>query len=392
MSAYSTRVPTLAAGARLAVAFGVVICSAAGSSAAAEKAGGGKLAYQVHGPRGRSWIVASNIDGTNVRPLVPTTRHDWSEYSWSPDGNKLAAEADAIVVARDGGPSRIVVPATRRTRIVAVRWSPKNNRLAFTRSKRTTCAGAAVWVVDATGMHRQRLTRPTGLNSFVTTEDWSPDGKRLLYQAMTYEADECANSRFALRSRLITVGRDGSSPRVVTNIKYGAERAAWSPSGSKIAYLTCAFTGQLPCQVWVVDVTGSNRHRVGPEVNMWSGIGLKWTRDGREIVTPYLCAPGDCVPLANYCDAKTWSGGLRAIDIATGHTRSLVSRPGCTSAKLLAISRSDSTVAFVWVALDGSVLGPPMLLGLDGRGSRALPPPPKIAGGSVEPLPAFYLP
>jgi hypothetical protein len=197
-----------------------------------------------------------------------------------------------------------------------------------------------------TGTHRQRLTRPTGPNSDVTPEDWSPDGKRLLYQATTYEAVECPSLRYALRSRLITVGRDGSSPRVVT--KYGAERAAWSPSSSKIAYLTCAFEGQLPCQVWVVDVTGSNRHRVGPEVNMSSGTGLKWTRGGREIVTPYLCAPGDCVPLANYCQPPTHR--RMVVDLAAEVP------PLVVSAELL-VSQADRPGDFVCVRVDPESLG-----------------------------------
>ena len=367
--------------------------TSAGAAAAAEKASGGKLAYRVFGSHGRTWIVATNIDGTKVRQLVRPVHHDWSEYSWSPNGKKLAASLDEIVVARDGGPSRTVVPAARGTGIDGVRWSPKSNSLAFIRNpviSTSTCVGGAVWIVDATGRNRRRLTRPAGPDSFLTTEDWSPAGKRLLYQATTYD-NQCQDT---LGSRLITVGRDGSSPRVVTNvIGAAAWLAAWSPSGSKIAYLSCAFHGGwLPCEVWVVDVTGSHRHRVGGEVNMWGGPGLEWTRDGRELVIPYLCPPGDCVSPGDDCDAKTWSGGLRAIDVATGQTRSLVSRPGCASPELRAISRSGSTIGFVWVALDGTLLGPPMLVGSDGTGLRALPPPPKIAGSDVSPWPAFYLP
>jgi hypothetical protein len=281
-----------------------------GAAAASEKASGGKLAYRVFGSLERTWIVATNIDGTKVRQLVRPVHHDWSEYSWSPDGKKLAASVDEIVVARDGGPTRTVVSAAGGTGIDGVRWSPKKNSLAFVRSRTFSCAGAAVWIVDATGRNRRRLTRPASPNSLLATEDWSPDGKRLLYQATTYD-DQCQSP---LRSRLITVGRDGSSPTVVTDITGAASLAAWSPSGSKIAYLSCALTAWLPCEVWVVDVTGSNRHRVGGAVNMPYGPGLKWTRDGRELLTPYLCPPGDCVSTGDDCDARTWSGGLRALE------------------------------------------------------------------------------
>src|SRR5689334_14527409 len=106
----------------------VCVCGAAGVVGAAERAGGGKLAYEVQSSHGRVWIAATTIDGARVRQLVrPSRLHEWRDFSWSPDGRELVASSDEIVVARDGGESRIVVPTIRRTSFEAVRWSPKGD-------------------------------------------------------------------------------------------------------------------------------------------------------------------------------------------------------------------------------------------------------------------------
>jgi hypothetical protein len=127
-------------------------------------------------------------------------------------------------------------------------------------------------------------------------------------------------------------------------------------------------------------------------VNGWAALGIDWTPDSRELVVPYLCAPQRCVPEADYCDATTWSGGLRAIDLQTAQTRSIVSRSGCVGAKVLAMSRTIGTIGFVWTSLDGDLMGRPRLVATDGGGLQQLPPPPKVAGARVDPFPSLYLP
>jgi WD40-like Beta Propeller Repeat len=386
-----------------AVAGSVLICGVAGSTAAAGDSGGGKLAYVVHGARHRSWIVAEDTNGMNVRRLVPPAEHGWGSFDWAPDGRSLFAERrgasgdlDAIVVASDGGASRIVVEVRRRMNIRSVRWSPDSGSLAFIREPSLRCAGGAVWRVRADGSQLWRVTRPVAARStVVSVGDWSPDGQRLLYQATRYERGECGRPQYAIRSLLITIGVDGSARKVVTQVGDEVWGEAWSPDGSEIAYLTCVFHGELPCQPWVVDSTGAHRHRVGTPVNMWSALGLNWTRDGRGLVIPFLCGPGQCSS-GFYCDPKTWLGGLRVIDVQTGHTRTVVSRVGCRSAALMAISRDGSLLGFFWNSLQANSNQPLMLVGLDGSELRTVTavPVPDVAGGRAkwEDVGALYLP
>jgi hypothetical protein len=46
----------------------------------------------------------------------------------------------------------------------------------------------------------------------------------------------------------------------------------------------------------------------------------------------------------------------------------------------------------MWIGDNGSLIGRPMLVGLDGADLTTLRPPPKIAGARVDPVPALYLP
>src|SRR5438128_71856 len=108
----------------LLVAGGALICAMAGATTAPADAVAGKVAYDVHGRQGRAYAVAVNLDGSNQRRLLPTARHGWQDFGWSPDGTRFAAGrtrsaigigADAIAVATDGGGTRFVTRATRGT-------------------------------------------------------------------------------------------------------------------------------------------------------------------------------------------------------------------------------------------------------------------------------------
>ena len=90
-------------------------------------------------------------------------------------------------------------------------------------------------------------------------------------------------------------------------------------------------------------------------------------------------------------------GGLRVIDVQTGHTRTVVSRVGCSSAALMAISRDGGLLGFSWISLQAySTNKPLMLVGLDGSELRTVTavPVPDVAGGRAkwEDVRAVYLP
>ena len=388
--------------ASLLVAGGALICAIAGATSAPADAVVGKLAYGVRTAHGRGWIVAVDVGGARVRRLLPTARHGWSDFAWSPDGSRLAAvrigrggSRDAIAVATDGGGARFVTKAPRGTEIWEISWSPDSRTLAFIRQKTSVvCGGSSLWVVRSDGKGVRQLVRPTAPGALMSIVNWSPDGKQVLYQTTAFPGGDCRDIN-ASGSTLFTLAAKGSRPRRVVKTRDHIWYEAWSPDGSRIAYLTCDLESLLPCQPWLVDITGKNRRRISEPVNMIGGPGINWTPDSRELIIPYLCGPqkceetGDC---GDKSDAKTNSGGLRAIDLQTGQTRTIWSRSGCVGAGVLAISRTAGTIGFVWGSLENSSTSRPMLVAPDGSGLQQLPPPPKVAGGRVDPYPALYLP
>jgi hypothetical protein len=361
----------------------------------------GQFAYQVVGAHDRAWVEAANLDRTNLRRLLPAAPNRWGALRWSPDGTKLAAtRSDVVVIATADGRRRVVLRAPHGIGFEDLRWSPGGQALAFVGRASAGCS-SSLWFVRADGTGLRRVPRPTpDQKSLLELQAWSPDGLRLLYTYSEYEpVDDCGRPQYVTRSLLIKVGVDGRHPTVLARDQIWA--ADWSPDGTRVAYLTCDFEFLLPCQAWVVNASGRDRRRVGPEVNMIEALYIHWTSDGRELLVSELCAKDLCANASStsnaVCHPSTWSGGMLAIDEASGHVRPVVQRRGCVSASLLGISRDGRTLGFARVNIDGASAGPPALVGVDGQGLQPLPrPSPDVPGAEVDPnYPAtasIYLP
>jgi hypothetical protein len=136
-------------------------------------------------------------------------------------------------------------------------WSPDGRRLAYVAPAR---GGATdLFVVDADGTHRGRLTR-TGTADELAP-DWSPDGKRLVVERAgeiyVLRADASAERRliagwepawspggrriaFVLDDRLHVISIKGGSARQLTAAPGRESAPAWSPNGRRIAFVSDA--------------------------------------------------------------------------------------------------------------------------------------------------------
>jgi Tol biopolymer transport system component len=136
-------------------------------------------------------------------------------------------------------------------------WSPDGRRLAYAAPAR---GGATdLFVVDADGSHRGRLTRSGTADELAP--DWSPDGKRLVAERageiFVLRADGSAERRlvagwepawspggrriaFVLDDRLQVIPAKGGRPRRLTAATGRESAPAWSPSGRRIAFVSDA--------------------------------------------------------------------------------------------------------------------------------------------------------
>ena len=157
-----------------------------------------------------------------------------TSFDWSPDGRHLAFTLDEIganspyvglhiVDPRTGHDFHVTplagrrlgceLPGVRWDSVKGVAWSPDSRTLAF------TCS-TGLHTIRSDGTHTHRL--PTGsLNGSWAT--WSPDGKRIAFQAVN--ATTCCS--------IYVMGLDGSD-RV--RIARGGSEPDWSPDGKTIAY------------------------------------------------------------------------------------------------------------------------------------------------------------
>ena len=178
----------------------------------------------------------------------------------SPDGRRIALSTDRgssgfdeaiAVIDRDGRNLRRLtdppVSATSYAIDIAAAWSPDGSRLLFTRITTDTASSAessALWTVPVPAGFTAPLGAATPLagGSGGYTADWSPDGARIVFAAVTAGADDGA---------LTVVNADGTGTALRTGTR--GLMPAWSPDGATIAY--AAITSRDADRVRAHDVT-----------------------------------------------------------------------------------------------------------------------------------------
>lgn len=183
-------------------------------------------------------VFSMRPDGTGVSTLTDSKGLS-GDPVWSPDGSLIAFTADRgdpvhhqgiYVMSSDGGElRRVTVRPSGYQSDAQPRFSPDGKQLLFTRYRgegRTEKAALFTVRLDGTG-----LRRLTTFALHAGDSDWSPDGKRIVFEA--YPSPDAYGD-------IYVIGANGRNLRNLTRNpagKAGSADPVWAPDGRMILFL-----------------------------------------------------------------------------------------------------------------------------------------------------------
>ncbi len=146
-------------------------------------------------------------------------------------------------------------------------WSPNGDRIAYRRIEPGTGRGD-VWVMNADGSNKVRLTGDLPATESAGSPAWSADGSRIAFFTTSYTATGSGNT-------LWTMNADGSAKqRVFVATTAGDRDPTWSPDGSRIAFVRSYGDDT---DITIVGVNGGAMTRISlpglQEAPVWSPDG-----------------------------------------------------------------------------------------------------------------------
>ena len=172
----------------------------------------------------REAMVTMNIDGSDVRQVMPPTDRRRGAPAWSPKGDAIAFVLPDVgtlnLVAPDGSNLRAITPQFYAVGIPS--WSPDGSRIAVAAWNRGSQSNDE-YVIAVLGRDGAVLrTLPFAGGAYRLQQLWwSPDGQRIAY---------CATEPSLPQRTVVKVATfSGGAPKVVTPNGYSDCNPIWRP-------------------------------------------------------------------------------------------------------------------------------------------------------------------
>jgi len=223
-------------------------------------------------PNGYSDILTMEVGGQNQINLTNDATDD-REPAWSPDGSRIAWHCgDSICVMNANGNNRIELASGLGGRLP--QWSPNGQWLAF-----GAFAGLHedVFFVPATGGTPINLTNNPAVD---LGPSWSADSSEIVFETNRHSV--MSGTLEIENWELYKVNLNTLVQTRLTNDPAQDHAAAWSPNGTRIAFVSDRENSQYDYSLYVMNGDGTSQRRLTDPMDF---VGpLAWSPDSRRLV------------------------------------------------------------------------------------------------------------
>jgi len=249
--------------------------------------------------QGVAFSSTANLDGSDQVNLIALDNSNTNIWSLNADGSGLTPLTQLHMPVDTINPQRTFANSSQPM------WSPDGSRIVYTSQRAldgtnamiVPFANTNIWVMNADGSGSNPLTLLAGFSgapSSCSTPRWSPDGTRIAMQCFRPLDGSDTNGPSPSLAEIWIMNADGSGATPIAEIPefnlLDFAGPAWSPDGSRIAFLS----GNATVNLSVMNADGSGAtsltHNAGvhapPQqcpICYLGVVNFAWSPDGTQL-------------------------------------------------------------------------------------------------------------